>query len=41
MHIYMHPAVKGRGLLCIYIYASRAERVNEGLATANPSLMKA
>ena len=27
----MHPAGKGRGLLCIYIYASRAERVNKCL----------
>ena len=34
MHIYMHPAGKGRGLLCIYIYASRAERVK--LVRENP-----
>ena len=29
MHIYMHLAGKGRGLLCIYIYAFRAERVKD------------
>ena len=33
MHIYMHPAGKGRGILCI-LYASRAERVK--LVRENP-----
>ena len=26
MHIYMHPAGKGRGLLCIIIYMHPAQR---------------
>ena len=35
MHIYnMHPAGKGRGLLCIYYICSRAERVK--LVRENP-----
>ena len=33
MHIYMHPAGKGRGILCI-LYASRTERVK--LVRENP-----
>ena len=34
MHIYMHPAGKGRGLCAYIIYAARAERVK--LVRENP-----